>query len=127
MSDEKDDSEKTVVASDTFKVRMEEAGNVPPSLVLVLGPIDQMGKQWYITKSPMIVGRSSECDVFVDDKSVSKSHLQLALVGQKVSMTDLGSTNGTELAGNKVKPNETHPLRNNDEGKHRSGHSTESF
>ncbi|MGE3974432.1 MAG: diguanylate cyclase, partial [Bdellovibrionales bacterium] len=115
MSDNKDDNEATVIASDTFKVKMEEAGNVPPSLVLVMGPIELMGKQWYITKPQSIVGRSSECDVFVDDKSVSKNHLQLSLVGQKVSLVDLGSTNGTELSGAKVKANEPHPLRNNDQ------------
>lgn len=108
------DGEKTVVASDTFKVRMREAGNVPPSFVLVLGPIDQMGKQWFITKPQYVIGRSPECDVFVDDRSVSKTHAQILLAGQKVSLTDLGSTNGTELGGERLQANKPTPLKNND-------------
>ncbi len=114
MADEKDDLDKTVVASDTFKGKLDQAKDIPPSLVLLTGPIEQMGKQWFLNKSQMTIGRGHESDIFVDDKSVSKTHCQLLIAGQKVSLVDIGSTNGTEAGGQKLGPNQPVALKNNE-------------
>jgi len=42
----------------------------------------------------LLVGRSSECDVVVDSKKVSRRHCCLALVKGQLFVRDLGSTNG---------------------------------
>jgi len=59
MSDFDDDSadlEKTsVVSSDTFKLRIAEAGNAPPSIVLLVGPANAVGRQWPIENTDYIV------------------------------------------------------------------------
>ncbi len=109
-----EDGDKTVVAHDTFKLRMQEAGKAPPSLVLVVGPIEQMGKQWYIDKGDLIIGRHHQCQIFVDDRSISKSHARVMPVGAQVVLVDLGSTNGTEVGGEKLQPNAPRTLVNND-------------
>ncbi|GAA5000088.1 FHA domain-containing protein [Kitasatospora paranensis] len=45
------------------------------------------------------VGRSSDADVPLDDPDVSRLHLSLHLDGDRITVRDLGSTNGTRLDG----------------------------
>lgn len=50
-----------------------------------------------------VIGRSSRADVVVDDPSVSGKHARLTvLTGGSASVTDLGSSNGTTVNGQKV-------------------------
>jgi hypothetical protein len=49
------------------------------------------------------------------DRGVSRIHAELSLVGDKIYITDLMSTNGTYLAGQRLKPNEAMLLRKGDE------------
>ena len=63
-----------MVSGDTLKVRMTEAVNEPPALVLLMGPAHIVGKQWPITQTEMYVGRVVESQIFVDDRSMSKRH-----------------------------------------------------
>jgi hypothetical protein len=43
-------------------------------------------------------------------RSVSRQHLKIERVGQYIYITDLHSSNGTYLNGEKLKPGESHPL-----------------
>jgi DNA-binding NtrC family response regulator len=45
------------------------------------------------------VGRGSTCDVQVDHPSISRTHLQLTLAEDELTVTDLDSANGTSLRG----------------------------
>lgn len=115
-SDGSNNDEKTsVVTSETFKIRMSEAQNSPPAIVMLIGPSALIGKQWTIEKSNMIVGRSPDSHIFVEDRSVSKKHAIFSLNGTEVSVEDLGSTNGTEVAGEKLEPNVKRRLINNEQ------------
>ena len=120
MSIEDDDDilDKTsVVQSETFKVRIAEAGQAPPCLVLLVGPSAQVGRQWPIQETDRIVGRAPGSHVFVDDRSISKSHAKLTLNAGEVNVIDLESTNRT-LVNNKVlKPLTPEKLENNDQVK----------
>ena len=42
-----------------------------------------------------LIGRSPECDVFLDDVTVSRRHAELLREGEQVTIRDLGSLNGT--------------------------------
>jgi FHA domain/zinc-ribbon domain len=42
-----------------------------------------------------LIGRSPECDVFLDDVTVSRRHAELVREGDGFSIRDLGSLNGT--------------------------------
>jgi Protein of unknown function (DUF3662)/FHA domain len=50
----------------------------------------------------VVLGRSSGSDVVVDDPNVSRRHAEIRRVGEGYSLVDLGSTNGTEVNGQRV-------------------------
>jgi FHA domain-containing protein len=56
-----------------------------------------------ISSDRIVVGRSRECDVRVDDGNVSRRHFEIVHEGPTTwVVVDLGSTNGTEVNGRKV-------------------------
>lgn len=112
----KDVSEKTsVVTSDTFKGRIQAADGAPPVIVVLIGPPGYVGKQYPISSNDIVIGRSVETQVYIDDKSLSRSHAKFAIVGSEVSIIDLGSTNKTIVNGSALAPLAPCKLRNNDQ------------
>jgi ABC-type multidrug transport system ATPase subunit len=53
--------------------------------------------------APVLIGRDPSSDVVIDDSRVSRQHLRLTLMGNNWIAQDLGSSNGTYLAGKLVK------------------------
>jgi diguanylate cyclase (GGDEF)-like protein len=115
-NDNNDGMEKTsVVASETFKQRVAEAIKTPPCLVLLVGPASYVGKQWPITGVDLVIGRAIQSYIFVDDRSVSKSHAKLSFSAGEVSIIDLEATNRTILNGQVLPPLVPIKLNNNDQ------------
>jgi len=115
-SGSRDLSDKTsVMQSDTFKLRLAQAGQAPPSIVLLVGPANSVGRQWPIEDTDRIIGRAPTAHIFVDDKSVSKFHAKLVMAGGDVSVIDLESTNKTVVNGRQIQPLVPHKLANNDQ------------
>jgi hypothetical protein len=56
--------------------------------------------------APLVVGRSTLCDVRVDDASVSRRHVEVLLQADKLRVADLGSSNGTRVRGRTLAPGE---------------------
>jgi len=111
-----DEQEKTsIVTSDTFKGRMKAADDAPPVLVVLMGPTGYVGKQFPLVQSDMVVGRSVESNVFIDDKSVSRSHARVTILGSEVAIMDLGSSNKTVVNGMTLNPMTPQKLKNNDQ------------
>jgi pSer/pThr/pTyr-binding forkhead associated (FHA) protein len=50
----------------------------------------------------LTLGRSPECDVHIDDPALSRVHARVSRAGSLVSVTDLGSRNGTWLGDRRV-------------------------
>ncbi len=46
-----------------------------------------------------LVGQSPSCDLRLDDRRVSRRHLALEVVGDRLRVVDLASTNGTRVTG----------------------------
>lgn len=110
--------EKTsVVTSDTFKKGMSDADKAPPVVVVLIGPTGYVGKQFPISSNEMVMGRSVECGIFIDDRSLSRSHAKFVITGGEVFVIDLGSTNKTIVNGEFVQPLVPHKLNNNDQVK----------
>lgn len=51
----------------------------------------------------LIIGRSSELDIVLVEDMVSRKHAKITLQAGKITIEDLGSTNGTFVNGEKVK------------------------
>ncbi|HTG46618.1 MAG TPA: DUF3662 and FHA domain-containing protein [Actinomycetota bacterium] len=55
-----------------------------------------------IDKELLTIGRLPDCDIVLDDKGASRRHAQIRSQDGTVTVTDLGSTNGTQLNGERV-------------------------
>jgi hypothetical protein len=69
---------------------------------LPLGRSKPMGNVALPVEGALVVGRSSSCDVIVDDPTVSRRHLQLRALDGAWLAVDLGSMNGTWLLGRRL-------------------------
>lgn len=96
---------KPITGSATMHVTVTpgSAGNeVPPQLDFVVFPLCSR------TDDPkteqLTIGRTAECDVVINDESISKFHAVLHLTGGEFSIADAGSANGT-LVNDEQVPN----------------------
>jgi pilus assembly protein CpaF len=55
-----------------------------------------------MTRDQIVLGKHSACDVVLPDRKVSRRHARLVVEGGNLFLEDLGSTNGTTLAGSTV-------------------------
>jgi predicted component of type VI protein secretion system len=56
-------------------------------------------RQWLLERSPVSLGRASGNAIQVLDGTVSKEHAELSLTGDRWTIRDLGSRNGTRVNG----------------------------
>jgi len=60
------------------------------------------GREIPLTAERVVLGRSRECDVRLSDANVSRRHAEVRHEDDEFWIVDLGSTNGTELNGNRI-------------------------
>ena len=60
------------------------------------------GSRHDVEQRSVVLGRSRECDLRVDDPNVSRRHAEVRQEGATYWLVDLDSTNGTELNGRRV-------------------------
>ena len=82
-----------------------------PSLVFLAGPI--AGRRYKLEDGEYVIGRRSDCQIFVPDMRVSRQHARLWKAGEGWTLEDLGSNNGTFING--VRLQEATAIRNDDE------------
>jgi hypothetical protein len=59
-------------------------------------------KRHEVRSSPLVIGRSRECDITLDDPNVSRRHAELRPEDGTYWIVDLDSTNGIEVNGRRV-------------------------
>ena len=59
--------------------------------------------QKHITNDCMVVGRSQQCDLYIDDDKLSRNHFMIIKVDGRFEVKDLNSSNGLIVNGKKVK------------------------
>jgi hypothetical protein len=67
------------------------------------GYITWEGKRNLLTGERMVIGRSRECELVIDDPNVSRQHAEVRKTIDGWLIVDLGSTNGVKLNGRRVK------------------------
>src|SRR5215217_409422 len=82
-----------------------------PSLVFLAGPI--AGRRYKLADGEYVIGRRSDCQIFVPDMRVSRQHARLWKDGEGWTLEDLGSNNGTFING--VRLQQATALRHDDE------------
>ena len=60
------------------------------------------GRTHALEGGKVVLGRSKDCDIRVEDANVSRRHAELRREGADWWLVDLDSTNGTELNGRRV-------------------------
>ncbi len=88
------------------------AGQLPLDKVVSLSVTDgpARGKLYRITKPVISVGRMGT-DIVIDDPEISRKHCALVINGQSATLTDLGTTNGTLVDGQRIATYELHHLQ----------------
>ena len=61
------------------------------------------GTRHEIAKRRVVIGRSKDADIRVDDPNVSRRHAEVQQEGATWWLVDLDSTNGVEVQGRRVK------------------------
>lgn len=64
--------------------------------------LDIDGQRYSLNAASIILGRSSEADILIDDTGVSRKHLEIRTQGGISTAVDLGSTNGSYVDGHRV-------------------------
>jgi diguanylate cyclase (GGDEF)-like protein len=110
------EQEATVMGalSDTFRGALKQADDTPPALVCLVGPTEAVGKQWLVTKPDMTIGRSPDCDIYIADASLSRSHAKIIQAGFDVVIMDMNSTNKTSVNDQVTVPMVQKILKNSD-------------
>ncbi|MEW5851827.1 MAG: GGDEF domain-containing protein [Myxococcota bacterium] len=109
MADFEDTSEKTAIVKPHQLKPLVQEGEAAPYLIVIAGK--QIGKQYKVTGPEMIIGRSPDCHVQIEDDGVSRRHARVANQNGVYMLSDAGSTNGTFANSKKV---DQHPLRDGD-------------
>jgi serine/threonine protein kinase len=73
-----------------------------PAMIVGL-VIKSSGKRMRLTSLATVIGRASECDIILRSGRVSKRHCQVLVDGDRVSVEDLDSVNGTSVNGKQVR------------------------
>lgn len=72
----------------------------PQNLVIVEGPLS--GSSFQLGSAPVLLGRSNEATVPLEDDYASGRHARLFPQGSRWFLEDLGSTNGTFVQGQQL-------------------------
>ena len=64
--------------------------------------LDIDGQRYSLNASAIVLGRSSEADILIDDTGVSRRHLEIRTGPGTAQAVDLGSTNGSYVNGHKI-------------------------
>ena len=93
---------ETTVMADTSGWRIQQ--------VSLLNRIFRVSRGPFETVRPVVLGRTDACDIEIPDDSVSKRHCSFETKGGNMTVTDLGSTNGTLLNDMRLPANTSAPL-----------------
>ncbi len=66
-------------------------------LVIIYG--DKAGREYRLGPKRVLIGRTDQCDITINDSSVSRKHASIESKDGRFLLQDLKSTNGTQVNG----------------------------
>lgn len=109
--------------TETVDERTREAPfGAPHVFVLVIAAGDDPAGSYRIVRGETVLGRGDEAHIAIDDEKISKTHCRIRVDGPVLTITDLGSRNGTSVNDRRIPPNVAQRLKHLDEvevGSHR--------
>lgn len=88
----------TMVYSPDRSARKLDAQPAAPSRAVLAGG----GRRTVLSGTRMVIGRSRDCDITIEDPNVSREHAELRPAGDGWRLVDLGSTNGVKVNRRRV-------------------------
>jgi pSer/pThr/pTyr-binding forkhead associated (FHA) protein len=85
-----------------FETDPEMTSGLKNGAALIVTAGHRAGSRFILEQDFVTVGRHPESDVFLDDITVSRKHIELHLSPVGYSITDPGSLNGTYLNGERI-------------------------
>lgn len=82
------------------------------TVLQIRSPVDREGELLGISGGVVTIGRSPECDLFLDDVTVSRKHARIVIEVDGYTIEDEGSLNGTYVNRRRI---ERHQLFDGDE------------
>ena len=86
-------SASQTVLTEVGEARAPSSASGSGCLIVIYG--QDMGRRVRVGTEPLIIGRSPQCSIQVDQESVSRNHCRIWFSGSGFLVRDLGSTNGT--------------------------------
>ena len=80
----------------TSQIKQGEAGRRPGTIVM------PSGERVALNDGRNLIGRLSDCRIMINDGNTSRHHAEIHRSGSGFVITDLGSTNGTYLNGERL-------------------------
>jgi hypothetical protein len=75
----------------------------PPEPAPTVAVLTWPGGRRALDSRSVLIGRSKECEIRLDDSNVSRRHAEIRQEGTSYWIVDLGSTNGLEVNGRRLK------------------------
>ncbi len=82
-------------------------------LICLSGP--QAGKEYELTDEIVKIGRSTECQIMLEDQFASRHHAEIRRIETVYQVADLGSKNGVYVNGNRLSAGSTSWLQDGTE------------
>jgi len=100
--EEQVESGATMIYKHPVPETTEDASPEEPGLEREVGVLSWDGHRLRVDKRRVVLGRSRECDIQIEDSNVSRRHAELRQEGTSFWIVDLDSTNGVEVNGRRV-------------------------
>ncbi len=93
-------------------VELDEVVTEQGAALVIRAGGGRVGESFPLQRDRMTIGRRPDCDIFLDDVTVSRDHALLVRRGDELHIDDLGSLNGTYVNRGRI---ESHRLADGDE------------
>jgi len=83
------------VLTEATAVRASRQKTDTGCLIVIYG--EDIGRRVHVTTEPLIIGRSPQCEIQIEQESISRNHCRVRFHEGEFRVRDLGSTNGTYI------------------------------